>query len=81
MRKLRVLPSGTAMVPDFEAQEQGVRRFIGRKLDVEKGGFVPLDEPVEVPFRAEYLLAVRDGDLECADEASAQLCCVPFHKS
>ena len=78
MKTLRVKPVGTAMVQDFEALDGGVKRFIGRRLDVAAGGFVPVDVVQEIPFRAEYMQAVRDGDLECADAESAALCGVRF---
>lgn len=35
-------------------------------------------EPDEVPYRAEYLFAIRDGDLWPADKATADICGVPF---
>jgi len=34
---LHVLPRGTAMVPDYEAQDTGTRRFLGWKFDREQG--------------------------------------------
>ena len=49
--------------------------------EVRQGGWPPSHKPVEpdeVPFRAEYMLAVRDGDLWPADEESAALCGVKF---
>lgn len=74
------------MVPNLEAMDAGVRRFIGRRLDPSQGEkfvdaekverqqavFVPADE--SVPERAEYIDAVRSGDLEALDEATAKKC-------
>lgn len=73
---LKVKPVGTLLVPDYQAQEQGVRRFVGRKLDASvgiNGGFVPLEEAVEIPYCAEYAQALKEGDLEPCCEASAKL--------
>lgn len=92
--KLRVRASGTALVQDLEAFDAGVRRYIGRQLDPTQGEvykdaegvqrrqavFVPLDKPQEVPARAEYVRAVRDGDLEAADQATAEYCGVKLAK-
>lgn len=83
METIRVRAKGSAMVPDLEAHEAGARRYIGRRHDPnighdvtdehgrvvgKSGGWPPLDEPVEVPARAEYLAAIRDGDLELVTE-------------
>jgi len=74
MAKLRVCAVGTALATDYDAIEAGVRRFAGRRVDPEKGGFVPMDEPDEISARAEHVQAVREGDLEAADEATAAIC-------
>lgn len=65
--------------PNFEAFDAGVRRFIGWQFnptigDVDEkgmpqGGFVIL-EPELVPVRAEYIQALKDGDLYPADSIS-----------
>ena len=80
-RTLRVRARGTASVPNHEAEEAGVRRFIGRKFtEVEPGrfGFVPTNEDEEVPVRSEYLKAIKDGDLWAADRDTADQAAVPF---
>jgi hypothetical protein len=84
---------GTALCPHYEASENHVRRFIGRRVDrtighdevnpengqtVKTGGFPSTGEAEEVPYRAEYLFAVRDGDAWAADEETAKVCGVPF---
>jgi hypothetical protein len=73
--------------PNFEAFEAGVRRFVGWSYDptvgevdekgVPQGGFVMLPS-ASVPCRAEYIQAVKLGDLEVVDQASAVLCGVKF---
>ena len=76
MKELLVKPAGAALVPDFEALEGGVLRFIGRKHDPtlgKNGGWVPVDTPVEVPYRAEYLQELRAGALLPADAETAKL--------
>jgi len=88
--KLRVLARGTAMVPDIDAQENRVRRFIGRTLvrgefykdaegvERQAGSFHPGTEPVEVPDLHEYVRSVKEGDLWAADLATAVRCGVVF---
>jgi len=93
MQKLRVRAVGSVMVQDYAAMRSGIRRFIGRKVDPERGEtwvdpetqlkhrqavFVPMEEPEEVPVCAEYLKALKAGDLEAADEATAKLAGVKF---
>ncbi len=88
--KLRVLPKGTAMVSDYEAQDGGVKRFIGWRRDANlghelvnpttkersrEGAYVKSSEVVTVPMRGEYVLHLtRDCDLWPADEATARAC-------
>jgi hypothetical protein len=84
MKKLRVRARGTAMVPNMEALDAGARRFIGRVFDPTlgpAGGWPASPDITEVPRRAEYLFAVRDGDLWAADEETAQFCGVKFDPS
>ncbi|KYF87789.1 hypothetical protein BE20_24910 [Sorangium cellulosum] len=72
------------MVPDFEAMEAGILRFVGRKHDPAvgvNGGWVPSEEPVTVPLRAEYVQEVQAGSLAPADEETARLCGVSFKAS
>lgn len=79
--KLRVRAHGTACVQNYERLEAGVNCFIGRDFkEVEPGrhAFVPNDQIVEVPARAEYLKALRDGDLDAADEATARAAGLKF---
>ena len=81
MKTLLVLAAGKALVPDFEALEGGVLRFIGRKHDPslgKNGGWVPSDEPVSGPFRAEYLQELKAGALLPADESTAKAAGLPF---
>lgn len=81
MNKLLVKPAGSALVPDFEALDGGVLRFVGRRHDPSvkpNGAWVPVDTPVEVPYRAEYLQELRAGALLPADAETAQLAGVAF---
>lgn len=80
-KKLRFHARGDALVQNFEKLEAGIKSFLGRKYkEVEPGqwGFVPTDEADEVPYRAEYVKACKDGDLSPADEATADACGVDF---
>lgn len=76
MNKLLVKPAGSALVPDFEAMDGGTLRFVGRRHDPsvgKNGGWVPLDEPVSLPYRSEYLQELRAGALLPANEETAKL--------
>lgn len=81
MKELLVKPAGSALVPDFEALEGGVLRFVGRRHDPsigKNGGWVPLDAPVSVPYRSEYVQEIKAGALIPADEATAKAAGVAF---
>ena len=60
------------------------RRFIGWQFDAtigECGGWVRKSESETVPYHDDYVKAVREGDLEAADEQTATLCGVSFTKN
>jgi len=92
MKTLKVKAVGKCLVPNFEAMEQGVLRFIGRvhdaSLGVEipnsngqrTGGWKPTEEVVEVPFKKEYIDELKAGSLEAADEETAKLIGASFKK-
>ena len=76
-KELKVQASGTSLVQDYEALESGVRRFIGRQYDASvgvAGGWVPKEEISVIPFRAEYVQAIKDGDLSSDDSETLRLC-------
>ncbi len=85
-KMLRVRSRGDALVQDYAAMDAGVRRFIGWRRDASlrdeaaaiDGGFVSTGADVELPFRAEYVTALKDGSLWPADKATAELAGVPF---
>lgn len=81
IKKLRVFPEGDALVPDYEAIENGKLRFIGRKrIGAEgiNGGWIPQLEAVEVPFRLEYIQELKAGNLIPADEETARAAGIDF---
>ncbi len=78
MSELRVIPVESAMVPDYEAMEGGVVRFIGRKFTPSAGGFVMSENPVTVPRRAEYIAELKAGCLLPADKATAEAAGLAF---
>lgn len=87
MEKVRFFARGEALVTDFKAALQGVRRFVGRRWmlvdapDREGGrgwAWVPTDVAHEVELLPEYVRAAKKGDLWPADEASAKACGVKF---
>lgn len=92
MATLKVKPVGKAMVPDYEALEQGVLRFIGRRHDAsighvmdqktgkKAGGYVPTDDVVELPHRIEYIQELQAGTLEPADSETARLAGISLKK-
>ena len=71
------------MVTDCEELEAGVRKFVGvsmcRDTDADgkptgnHGQFMTADLVVELPKRKEYLMALAEGHLVGADEATARL--------
>mgnify|MGYP006921341540 CR=1 FL=1 len=82
MKILRVRAIGDALVQDYQAMRDHVRRYIGRRYDPSvgvNGGWVSTDEVVEVPNIAEYRLEVREGNLEPADPRTAMDCGVQFN--
>jgi hypothetical protein len=81
IKTLKVFAEGEALVPDYEALEQGKLRFIGRKRIAAEGingGWVPQLESVEVPFRLEYLQELKAGALAPADEDTARAAGIDF---
>jgi hypothetical protein len=79
--KLVVRASGLALVSDLEALEAGVKRFVGRRLDPSvgvAGGWVLKEEVSELPVRAEYTQALKEGDLEAANKETADHAGVVF---
>lgn len=78
MNKIRVKCSGTAMVPDVDALNAGLRRFIGRMWVQPKYGWEACEDAVEVKALPEYVRAVKEGDLLPADKETADFCKVSF---
>lgn len=81
--KLRVKARGSAMQPDFDAMREGHRRFVGRSLDRNYGedkrwAYVPTNEVHDIPAYAEYVRAIKEGDLWAADQETADYCGVKF---
>jgi hypothetical protein len=84
MMKLRFRARGSALVQNFERLEAGIKSFVGRKyVEVNPGewGFKPTDQAEEVPYRAEYAKACKDGCLYAADAETAAACGVSFDPS
>ncbi len=81
MNKLLVKPAGSALVPDFDALDGGVLRFVGRTHDPSvkpNGAWVPVDTPVEVPARAEYIQELKRGGLLPANAETAKCAGVAY---
>lgn len=78
MGELRVIPVERSMVPDYAAMEGGVSRYIGRRFDPARGGFVVSLEPVVIADRAEYIAELKAGGLLPADAETAAAAGVPF---
>ena len=78
---LRVRARGAALVHRLEAMSASPRQFIGRQwVQTTDGrwGLASTETDVEVPNRAEYRAAVREGSLWAADQETAQECGVEF---
>lgn len=82
--KLRANIGREAMYPNIDALKAGKRRFIGWDLvKVEEGGKVRFGlqfktEVEEVSYHSDYVRAVKLGDLEAADQETADLCGVQY---
>jgi len=70
-KQLHVRVFGSALVPDYEAQEQGQRRFVGRHP---QHPWPIVDAVITIPARSEYIQHVRDGELIPWDAETAKLC-------
>lgn len=80
---LRVRARGQALVHQLEAMNASPRNFIGREW-FEQDGKAALrstNETVEIPNRAEYRTAVKEGSLWAADAETAKECGVTFDAS
>lgn len=76
---LRVLTT-SAFVPNYENLRANPPAVVGRKW-IAVDGKMALEEqdgPIELPVRAEYLKALRIGDLLPADKPTADLAGVVF---
>lgn len=78
---LKVKAVGESLVHNFNAFAAGRLQFVGRKFDLKSDSWLILPEGEEVPFRAEYLHAVKEGDLEPLDDETCRLCGVPALKA
>lgn len=77
---LKVSINPDAHVPDFEAQEQqprSMRRYHGRRIKSESFPLIP-DWVGEIPERAEYIQAIKEGSLIPANAYTAKRAGVPF---
>jgi hypothetical protein len=95
-KTLKVKAVGDSPVQNYQAMQEGLRRYIGRVYDASllkydeeseevgkvshKGGWILLDEVVEVPNTTEYRHEVKEGNLVAADEQTAMICGVKFNK-
>jgi hypothetical protein len=75
---LRVRARDALLVQDHERLEAGVNAFVGHRFVPRADapgqyGFKPTGGIVELPYRAEYVLALRHGDLLPADEETAKV--------
>lgn len=77
---LRVRAVGSALVPSHEHPKANPRQFVGRVWSEKDGQVFLLDapEPAELPVRAEYLRALREGSLAPADKPTADLVGLSF---
>lgn len=81
--KVKANPEKDCMVPNYEAQEHGIKRFIGWifKMDLEpRPGFVQVDKVEEVPNRKEYRDCLISKELLPGDESTAKLLNLPLGK-
>jgi len=63
-KMLSVTVNPDALVPDYEAQDRGRKRFLNRKKNNETQTWDLINEgPIDVPPRAEYIKALKSGEL------------------
>lgn len=68
-RKTLLVLITEAQVPNYDAAGRGKIDFIGRRKDFQTGQWVSKgSEPIEVPARAEYIKALRAGELLPAND-------------
>lgn len=86
-RTLKVLaaPDRISLVANIDAlyAVPPQRRFIGWNYDAalgEAGGWVRKEEPEELPYKHEYVKAIKEGDLIPADAETAHICGLQFSK-
>jgi hypothetical protein len=85
-RILKVKSVEGCMVQDYAAMRSGLKRFVGwkhvaKEIDgVVRSVFEKTDEVCTVPYRKEYFDAIREGSLEAADQATAQMVGLPPSK-
>lgn len=82
-KMLNVRAVGDALVQDYQAMQSGMRRYIGRKYDSsvgDNGGWIMLDEELQIPDCAEYRHEIKQGNLQAADEYTAHICGLEFIK-
>jgi len=93
--RLQVKVSPGKLVPDYDALDQGVLRYVGRRHDASvgtplptkkgqpkglSGGFVSLEAVLDLPHRIEYLQELRSGALTPHDAETARLAGIDFIK-
>lgn len=66
-----------ALVHNLDALQAHQLKFVGRKFDKVTKSWLPVPEGETVPFRAEYVQAVKSGELEPLDKETCRLCGVP----
>lgn len=68
------------LVNDYEALDNKMCRYIGRRWSKEDSGFVVSDEPsvvqVTPKYKNEYIVAARRREIIPANKETADFCCV-----
>jgi hypothetical protein len=76
---LKVSTNPESHVPDFEALDSRVRRYHGRRFSYQSESFQLIPDWVgEIPERAEYLQALKEGSLIPRNEYTAKRAGIPF---
>lgn len=72
MKFISVKSSKNAFVQDFQALEQGIRRYLSRRFDSESNSWKYNDATHRIPVLPEYLSALRNDELiPICDDAKA----------
>ena len=70
--------AGEGLVPDFDALDAKIKRYVGRRYNKETMAFESMDAPQAVNYRHLYVKYAQQGKLIPADAETAFFCGLTF---